>query len=118
MTEQEAIALTYFDQCSIYRRSSGKDPETKQTKQSEALVSENIPCALSQNKGRKLSLGGDYGTAAGSYTLFCAPDTNISKGDKIEVTTKAGQIFILWAGKPFCYAGSHCEVPLSEEDRS
>nr|WP_319487245.1 hypothetical protein [uncultured Caproiciproducens sp.] len=118
MTEREAIESTYFDHCSTYRRIDTKDPETKQTKQTETAVLQNIPCALSQNKGRELSLNGDYGKASGSYTLFCAPDTDMVKGDKAVVTTGAGQIFTLWAGKPFSYAGSHCEVPLSEDDRS
>lgn len=115
MTEREAIESTYFDHCSTFRRSDVKDPETKQTKQIETAILQNIPCALSQNKGGELSLSGDHGTATGSYTLFCAPDADIAKGDKVAVTTAAGQTFMLWAGKGFSYAGSHSETPLSED---
>lgn len=116
MTEREAIESTYFDRCSTYRRIDTKDPETKQTKQVETAVLKNIPCALSQDKGGELSLSGNHGEAAGSYTLFCAPDADIKKGDKIAVTTAAGQSFTLWAGKGFSYADSHSEIPLSEDN--
>jgi hypothetical protein len=115
MTEREAIESTYFDHCSAFRRSDVKDPETKQTKQVETAVLQNIPCALSQNKGGELSLSGNHGEASGSYTLFCAPDTDIRKGDKVSVITASGQNFTLWAGKGFSYAGSHSEIPLSED---
>lgn len=115
MTEQEAIESTYFDLCETYRRSNVKNPDTKQTEQTETAVLRNLPCALSQNKAANLSLSGNYGKAAGTYTLFCAPNADIRKGDKVVVTTSAGQVFTLWAGKGFQYAGSHSEIPLSED---
>lgn len=117
MTEREAIESTYFDRCDIYRRSDVKDPKTKQTEQIETAVLQNVPCALSQDKGGELSLNGNYGKASGSYTLFCSPDADIRKGDKVAVTTKAGQKFTLWAGKGFRYPESHSEIPLSEDDK-
>lgn len=116
MTEREAIESTYFDHCSTYRRVPVKDPATKQTKQTEAAVLRDIPCALSQDKAGELSLSGDSGKAAGNYTLFHAPELDIKKGDKVTVTTAAGQSFTLWAGKPFLYL-SHAETPLSEEEQ-
>lgn len=115
MTEREAIESTYFDRCDTFRRSDAKNPDTKQTEQTETAVLRNAPCALSQNKGGELSLSGNRGKASGNYTLFCSPDADIRKGDKVKVTTKAGQTFTLWAGKGFSYAGSHNEIPLSEE---
>jgi len=117
MTEREAIESTYIDRCDIYRRSDVKDPNTKQTGQIESAVLQNVPCALSQNKGGELSLSGNRGKASGSYTLFCSPDADIRRGDKIAVATKAGQKFVLWAGKGFSYADSHSEIPLSEDDK-
>lgn len=116
MTEREAIESTYFDRCSTTRRVAGKDPATKQTKQTEVAVLRDIPCALSQDKAGELSLSGDSGKAAGNYTLFHAPECDIQKGDKITVTTAVGQSFTLWAGKPFLYI-SHAETPLSEEEQ-
>lgn len=115
MTEREAIESTYFDRCDVYRRSDVKDPDTKQTGQTESAVLQNLPCALSQNRRGEFSLGGNRGEAAGGYTLFCSPNADIRKGDKIRVTTAAGRIYALWAGKGFSYAESHSEIPLSEE---
>ncbi len=117
MTEREAIESTYLDRCSTCRRFDVKDPDTKQTQQIETVVLQNAPCALSQDKGGALSLSGNFGTASGSYTLFCSPDADIKKGDKVSVTTRAGQTITLWAGKCFRYAESHSEIPLSEDDR-
>jgi hypothetical protein len=115
MTEREAIESTYFDRCDAFRRCDAKNPDTKQTEQTEIAVLQNFPCALSQNRRGELSLSGDHGEAAGGYTLFCSPNADIRKGDKVKVTTKAGQTFTLWAGKGFSYADSHSEIPLSEE---
>lgn len=116
MTEREALESTYFDRCTTYRRSDIKNPETKQQEQIENIVLEEFPCALSQDKGGELSLNGQRGKAVGSYTLFCSPEADIRKGDKVAVTTKAGQEITLWAGRAFRYADSHSEIPLSEDE--
>lgn len=117
MNERQAIESTYFDKCTIYRRDNYKDPKTKQTKQTEIVVAENIKCALSRNSGRETSFTTTHGEVQGSYTLFCAPEVDIGSGDKIEVVTAVGQSFTLWAGKPFKYV-SHAEIPMSEDERS
>lgn len=116
MTEREALESTYFDRCTTYRRSDIKNPATRQQEQIESVTLENVPCALSQNKGGELSLSKNPGKAPGSYTLFCSPDADIKKGDKVVVATASGQTLSLWAGRPFFYAGSHGEIPLSEDD--
>lgn len=118
MNERQAIESTYFDKLTIYRMdSSYKDPKTKQTKQVESIIAEDVSCALSQSKGRETKFTSTHGEVYGSYTLFCAPEVDIIAGDKIVVTNQLGQVFNLWAGKPFKYI-SHAEIPLSEEERT
>lgn len=117
MNERQAIESTYFDKCTIYRRDNYKDPITKQTKQREVAIAENINCALSRNSGRETNFTNSHGEVQGSYTLFCAPEVNIDSGDRVEVITAANQSFLLWAGKPFKYI-SHAEIPMSEDERS
>lgn len=118
MNERQAIESTYFDKCKIFRKdNSFKDPKTKQTKQSEIVIAEDVKCALSRNSGRETSFSSSHGEVKGSYTLFCAPEIDIIPGDKIEVITSVGQSFTLWAGKPFKYI-SHAEIPMSEDERT
>lgn len=118
MTEQQAIESTYFDRAAVYRRTSVKDEISKQTKQTDRLIIDALPCALSRDKSGALALGGGYGQTSGSYTLFCSPDAGICAGDKLVVTTAAGQVFTLWAGAPFAYPQSHCEIPATTEERA
>ncbi len=119
MTERQAVESTYWDRCSIYRRTREKDPDTRQQVQTETCTAQDIPCAVSQRSAGSsqggLSLSGQYGSASASYTLFCSPETDIRFGDRVEVETGAGQTLSLWAGKSFLYA-SHAEVPLSGEE--
>lgn len=119
MTERQAIESTYWDRCSIYRRSREKDPDTRQQVQTEILTAQDIPCAVSQRSTGSsqggIAFAGQYGIASVSYTLFCAPETDIRLGDRVEAVTGAGQILSLWAGKLFLYA-SHAEIPLSGEE--
>lgn len=117
MNERKAIESTYLDKCTIYRRDNYKDPISKQTKQTEIIIAENIKCALSRNSGRETNFTTAHGEVQGSYTLFCAPEVDIISGDRIEVTTSMVQVFALWAGKPFKYI-SHAEIPMSEDERS
>jgi len=118
MTEADILAATYRDSCNVFRRNFSKDSHTKQTRQEEVLVYENISCALSTPSGGGFDSRKGVGGYQSGYTLFCRPDQDIAKGDKLVVTTEAGAVFTLWAGRPFSYAGSHMEVPLSEEERA
>lgn len=118
MTERHALESTYFDRCSVYRRSTEKDPITKQNHQTEVIVKEQIACALSQSRGAGISFEGNFGSVDSSRVLFCSPGHPIIAGDKIMVTTAAGEIFTAWAGRPFTYANSHSEIPLQGKERA
>lgn len=118
MTEADILATTYCDLCTIYRKGNpAKDPDTRQTSQEMLLVVENLPCALSTPISGDINLSEGHGRYQSGYTLFCRPETDIQAGDKV-VATKVGRVFSLWAGRPFTYAGSHSEIPLSEEERT
>ena len=114
MTERQILESTYFDRADVYRRANAKDPETKQMRQTEVLVISGLPCALSQVRSGSLTQGDGYGVTSISHVLFFAPDADLQAGDRLEVTTGAGQRFTLWAGRPFLYS-SHGEVPLTGE---
>lgn len=116
MTERQTLESTYWDTYVIWRRKNEKDPITKQTRQTEELIADNIPCALSANSGRTF-VQQQIGDSRGSYTLFCAPETEIRLGDKIVVITKVGQTFTLRAGKPMRYASS-AQIPMEEWSRA
>lgn len=116
MTEQKVLESTYHDHATVFRRTGVKDDVTKQTHKCETVVAKDIPCALSRNKSGSLTISDGIGHTSSSYTLFCSPGTEIQSGDRLLVTTEAGQQFVLWAGKPFSY-GSHLELPLSEDER-
>lgn len=116
MTEEDILATTYYDVCTIYRKGDAvKDPDTKQSSQAAIMVAEDVPCALSTAKGGSINLSGGHGSVDGSYTLFCRPDVDIQAGDKI-IVVKGGRSYSLWAGLPFTYASSHTETPLSGEE--
>lgn len=114
MTERQAIEATYWDKYDVYRRENFKDPETRQTRQSERLLFQSLDCAVSRSKSGEHSIVDSRGVVRSSYTLFCAPETPIVPGDRIVVHTAAGQELSLWAGEPFFYS-SHAEIPLSAE---
>lgn len=114
MTERGAIERTYWDRCSVYRMQQRKDEETRQTIQSERQIKEGIPCALSQSRSGVHEMADFHGRVKSSHTLFCAPETPVIAGDRLEIHTSAGQQFTLWAGDGFHYP-SHAEIPLSTE---
>ncbi len=119
MTEADILATTYLDTCTITRKSGiVKNEDTKQSRQGEITVAEQVLCALSSGSGGGIQQSEGYGNYRSGYTLFCRPDVDIQAGDKVVVATKAGRLYTLWAGRPFTFAGSHTETPLSEETRT
>lgn len=114
--EADILASTYLDRCTITRKSGTfKDDFTKQSRQLTVTAEEDIPCSLSTAKGGSIGFSGGHGSYQSGYTLFCRPETDIQAGDQIAVITQSGRAYTLWAGRPFTYAGSHTETPLSEE---
>lgn len=114
---QELLEGTYKDVARVFNRTPRKNPETKQTEQVEEMFLTDLICALSKDKSGGHSVSGGVGSTVSSYTLFCSPTANIAAGNRLEITTLAGQTFSLFAGQPFCYL-SHMEVPLTAKERS
>lgn len=114
MTEREILALTYKDCCCIYRRVNSKSGSI--TTQSEQLIADNVPCALSQSKNS--ASPGQYTSVNNTYLLFAAPDLDIRAGDKVIVTCQSGRIKNCLTAEPFIYSNSHLEAVLTEEGKA
>jgi hypothetical protein len=116
--EAEILAMTYTDTCTIERYGDHEDLETGVTEQSYQVVSEGIPCALSQSglgSSGSLAVVKNTGMVNVTYEeqkLFLMPAVDIQKGDRIRITQSTGQQHTLFAKKPFSYP-SHLEVNLS-----
>ncbi len=118
MREQDILATTYHDAADVYRRvNRAKDPETKQTRQTEALIASGVPGAWSKTSGDPYNQSGRVGLARVDGVYFCAPDAAIQLGDKVVVRTAVGDELTLIAGKPMRYV-SHAEIPLGANDRA
>jgi hypothetical protein len=116
--ERKILETTYTDNAAIYRRINGeKDPVTKQTRQTEELIHTAVPGGWSKNSGDPYRSTGLTGLARVDGVYFCAPDADIQLGDKVTVTTAAGDCFTLRAGRPMRYV-SHAEVPLGGDERA
>lgn len=119
MKEADILAATYEDNCTISRNGDAvKDPVTRQSRQETVIVARDIPCALSTATGGSIQFSEGHGGYHSGYTLFCRPEVDIEAGDQLRVTTRAGRIYTLWAGRPHTFAGSHTETPLLEEKRT
>lgn len=115
MTDRQAIESTYEDTCAVYRRVNAIDPDTQITRQTEQLISGNIPCALSKKSN---TLQQDTtSTIRNVMTLFASPEVDIKAADKIVVHCQSGQIKTCIAADPFIYI-SHMEVELTQEGKA
>ncbi len=117
MTERDILASTYFDRADVYRQSHQEDPDTAQMRPVVTQIAAGIRCALSQGKSGSHTVSDGAGATRSSYVLFCDPAADIAAGDRLEITTKTGRSYTLWAGQPFVYV-SHAEIPLTGEMRS
>ncbi len=117
MTERELLATTYHDRADVYRKADLPDPNTNQMRPAVTRVAAGVACALSQSRSGKHTVRDGVGVTDSSHVLFCDPAVDIQAGDRLEITTEAGQHFTLWAGAGFAYV-SHAEIPLTGEQRS
>lgn len=74
-------------------------------------VAEDVPCHLSQNSQKSLTIssGGGIAQTSAELRLYTAPDVDIQAGDILTVTTAGNQVFLLEASRKFVYP-THLEV--------
>ena len=105
------VETTYDGTCRIYGMQSGKDPETKVTRQEEVLVQEGISCHLSYS-GTVPAAGSSTVTAvAQTVKLYLAPELAVPPGSRIEVTQQGKTESYGQSGKAAVYS-SHQEILL------
>lgn len=108
---REAVEAFYDGRCGIYEMRSEKDPETKVTRQVEALVQDGVPCRLSYSSVTPAMESGTITTAAQTIKLFLAPERVIPPGCRIEVSQQGKTESYGQSGKAAVYS-SHQEILL------
>lgn len=114
MKEADILASTYLDTCVIERLQDIEDSETGLTEQAYEPIHEGVlKCAFSQGAFSDLPVlaGDSVNKTSEDQKLFLMPNTDIKKGDRIQVIQSTGQASTLFAKKPFFYP-SHTEVGL------
>lgn len=106
------IERTYFGRCIIYEKQSYKDQQTKETKFSEVIVQDDIPCHLSYSSTPVIRGGEGASALAQTIKLFLAPECLVAPGSRIEVTQDGITGSYCRSGQPAVYA-SHQEVELT-----
>lgn len=108
---RKVIEKTYDGICCIYGMVHEKDPDTKVTKQREALIQEELPCHLSFSGAAAANNSETAATAAQTIKLFLAPEPVIPPGCRIEVSQQGRTESYAQSGKAAVYA-SHQEIVL------
>lgn len=108
---RKAIEATYDGVCRIYGMQPIKDPETKVTRQSGALMQEDIPCHLSFSSASPAVGSDTFTSELQTIKLFLAPEILIPPGSRIEVVQQGRTGSYSQSGKAAVYS-SHQEILL------
>lgn len=111
--ERAAIEQTYDAVCTITRSAACCSDGIAQ--ETETVVAENIPCALS--KGGDSSSADLAGVISDSRVLFIAPEADIKAGDRVTVTLYGRTETLDVLGVPLLYA-THKEVNLGRSEHA
>jgi len=111
-----ALERLYEDTATISRHlDDGKNPVTKETKQTLHVVYENQPCRLSQIRLPQNGQTEAQNDVRYEAKLFIAPEVEIHQGDVVAVTRAAtGRTETYAAGKPFPPYRTHQEISLTQ----
>ena len=114
------LAPMYTDTMTVTRRASTENEDgTTSVKLSTTPVYENIPCRISASQAdNPESTADDSNPKYSEIKIFCAPDYNIHKGDKIQAVKKQedGTTLITYTGTanlPLAFV-THKEIILAE----
>lgn len=117
MTQREAIERTYRDRFQAERKKNLLEEETGITRQEYVPLPGTYPCGLSHGAGRGWRTSDHVGETQEAYTLFHAPELALLPGDRIKISTEAGQELSCVAGKSFRYV-THGETVLTARTRA
>lgn len=108
---RRAIEETYDGTCRIYGMRAVRDPETKVTRQEEALVQDGIPCHLSFSSAAPAAGSSTVTAVQQTIKLFLAPELVIPPGSRIVVEQQGRCESYDQSGKAAVYS-SHQEILL------
>lgn len=108
------IEQLYTDRAYIFRSEHKKDPVTKETKLVEVLVSEDVPCRISQSSSAVPIRSDNADAVFYNVKMFISPEVSIKQGDYVDVS-RGGTIRRYVAGEPFVYE-THQEVALQRKE--
>jgi len=112
--EAEILAKTFRDRLSVYRKEMRTDPETQESREMEALVYENVICALSLSSVSVPERQEFHSEKKMSAVIFTPPGIFLKDNDRAVIITEAGQTYQGKTGKTFGYI-SHGEAPFEPE---
>lgn len=105
------LNFLYVDTASVYR--TIEIIEDGITHPSRVLVAENVPCQL--DTVDSVARGEEAYQMSAQYIVYFKPDADIKTGDELHITSESGDEYILYAGMPKTYVGSHKEVATSDK---
>lgn len=109
------LQKTYRDKLTVVRGSPGVD-ESGESIRKEAVIYENVSCALSQKSTGSPKREDNRRISDTEHVLFAAPEIQMVEMDRVTVVTEAGPVYRGRTGRTFSYAGSHGETPLYIEE--
>ncbi|MCI9097943.1 MAG: hypothetical protein HFI95_17565 [Lachnospiraceae bacterium] len=112
--EAEILARTFRDRMSVYRKEMRVNPETKESREVEIPVYENVICALSLGSMDVPQRKEFHGEKQMGAVIFTPPGIFLKDNDRAAITTQAGQSFSGRTGRTFAYI-SHGETPFDPE---
>ncbi len=114
---RKRVENLYTGFCSVYVLDTVRDPDTKQSKQSERLLFENQPCRISyESNSTTLKTNDTVYEKPQSLKLFIAPELNIKAGSKIIVNQNGRTETYKSSGIPRMYI-THQEIALEVFER-
>ena len=107
-----ALQRLWKDRMDIYRYKEETVDEVTTSK--EELMHSDVKCHYS--KGSLTDTGTDgVPTLINTHILFCALETDLMEGDRIEVTQRNGRVVNLTVGEGFPYT-NHQEFSVKRDD--
>lgn len=108
---KKAIESTYSGVVTVTEHKKVKDPVTKLTEESDAIVLENQPCKLSFENVKAAVQSDSVASVTQVTKLFLPPDVRIKAGSKITVTQAGVTTNYACSGVPAVYP-THQEIVL------
>ena len=114
---RKEVERLYTGICSVFVLDTIRDPDTKQSKQTERLLLENQPCRVSfESNSTTIKSNDTVYEKPQTIKLFIAPELIINDGSKIVVVQNGRTEAYKCSGAPRVYI-THQEIALEHFER-